>query len=119
MNPFNAAIKGIKGNSVAVNGNIYSGSNIQIINGKVLVDGKEVECPDKKISISINGNVDSVCTASGDVTITGNVGNASTTSGDIEIEGNVSGNVSAVSGDISVLDVQGNVSTVSGDITRH
>ena len=119
MNIFNTIINGIKGNKVTINGKTYSGNNIQISNNKVFIDGKEVDCADRELNISITGDVDTVKTTSGDVNVTGSVKSVSTTSGDIEIGGNVSGNVSSISGDVSASGgIQGNVSTVSGDVRQ-
>ena len=70
-------IGGISGN-VTYNGktiNIPRGSRFEMIDGKVLINGKpfeqynEADCP--IIKIEINGNVESIETESGDVTIQG------------------------------------------------
>lgn len=119
-----------------INGKSIQGSNIVIINGKVIVDGKGVQSDDKIINITIEGNVEKmdvdVCntisvkgevndvqTKSGDIEVHGNVkGSVSSMSGDVEIGGDVGGNASSTSGDIICKNVSGNVSTMSGDITH-
>lgn len=88
---------------VIINGKKYEGNNISISNGNIVIDGdlveKTSEFEDK--TLIIQGNVNSITTASGDVTVNGNVtGNVSTMSGDIEC-GNIFGNVSTMSGDIT------------------
>lgn len=118
--------------SVTVNGKNYQGRNIIINNDIVIIDGNVVESDGKTITISIegdiqslnvdrckdikvNGNVGSLTTTSGDIEITGNTGNINTTSGDIEC-GNVKGSINTTSGDIECEDVGGSISTLSGDV---
>lgn len=118
MKDFLARLRG--GSTVTVNGRTYQGSSVSIINGRVIVDGKEMsdESSSPKIEVSIQGNVERLETASGDVTVHGMVqGGLSTVSGDIECHA-VHGPVSSVSGDIRCSSIAGSVSTVSGDIKR-
>ena len=98
-------IGGISGN-VTYNGktiNIPRGSRFEMIDGKVLINGKpfeqynEADCP--IIKIEINGNVESIETESGDVTIQGDAGNVNTMSGDVTCD-NIKGHCSTMSGDI-------------------
>lgn len=102
---------------ITINGSRYSGTNISVINGKVIVDGVEVTPDDKAIYIKVEGDIEllkvDVCD---ELSIKGDVGNASSVSGDMCISGNVTGNVSNVSGDVYCGTVTGSVSTVSGDI---
>ncbi len=126
-----------RSNKITVNSvDIVGGRNVSIINGKVLVDGKDVTPNAKEItiqvigdvdsldvdyaqSVSITGNVQSVQTAAADVTIGGGVaGSVQTASGDVDVDGDVQGSVATVSGDVDCCDVAGNVTTVSGDITQ-
>lgn len=88
---------------VIINGKKYEGNNVSISNGNIVIDGdlvgKTSEFEEKELIIQ--GNVNSITTASGDVTVNGNVtGNVSTMSGDIEC-GNIFGNVSTMSGDVT------------------
>lgn len=108
---------------IIINGRVIhaEGSSVSIINGKVLVNGKQIsnldEIQDKEVNISISGDVQNLevdyCTQ---VNLTGNAKSVRTQSGDIEISGNVDGDVSSMSGDISCGDVAGNVRTASGDV---
>ena len=101
--------------SISINGNSYAGKNISINGDKVIVDG--VEQPlvlPKKINITVEGNVHSVTTTSGNIKAK-DVVSVQTTSGDIECS-NVAGSVSTVSGDVVCNDISGKASTVSGDI---
>lgn len=118
--------------------NISGGKSITIINGKVMVDGKDVTPEDaKEIHIEVTGDVDTIkvdaCT---DIKVSGNTGkiethqgsidvggdingNASTSQGDIEVNGNVTGNVTTSQGDIDVRgSVGGNAKTTMGDVTH-
>lgn len=118
MGLINAIINGIKSQTVSINGKTYAGNNVHIKQNKVFVDGIEVECEDKVINISINGDVGNVDTLSGDVVITGNAKSVNTTSGDVRIGRDVTGDVETVSGDVDVRgDIEGNVTTVSGDVS--
>lgn len=103
--------------SININGNIIAGRSINISNGRILVDGKDLTPDSKNITISVDGNIGTLEVDSCQkVDIKGNVeGDVKTVSGDIRCY-NVGGNVSAVSGDIKANRIQGNCSTVSGDI---
>lgn len=116
-------IGGISGN-VTYNGktiNIPRGSRFEMIDGKVLINGKpfelynEADCP--IIKIEITGNVESIETESGDVTIQGDASNIHTMSGDVRCNA-VSGNVNTMSGDVTCDNIKGHCSTMSGDIRR-
>lgn len=98
-------IGGISGN-VTYNGktiNIPRVSRFEMIDGKVLINGKpfeqynEADCP--IIKIEITGNVESIETESGDVTIQGDASNVNTMSGDVTCD-NIKGHCSTMSGDI-------------------
>lgn len=114
-------------NRVSINGTVISGNivggdlviggNIQVSNGKVIIDGKDVTPDSKTINISIEGDVSKldvdVCNK---IDIKGNVKDTYTMSGDIKC-GNVEGNVETVSGDVDCGNVSGAIKTVSGDVT--
>lgn len=108
------------GNSVVrVNGKTYSGQRVDIVGGRVLVDGKEQPevLSGPMVRVTVNGSPESVQTDSGDITVNGTAGTVSTTSGDVKCE-SVQGGVSTTSGDVSTRSIGGSVSTVSGDISR-
>ena len=106
-------------NSINVNGVSYSGhGNVSIINGKVMIDGKDVTPDAKEIIVSIEGNVDVLkVDACNKVSITGNAGSVATQSGDVEC-GDVTGSVQTMSGDVDCKNIGGRVSTMSGDIKQ-
>lgn len=109
----------MKSGSVNVNGKSYSGKNIIINNGKVIVDGiEQSEVLEHRITVNVVGDVGALEAISGDVSVIGNVGSLQTTSGDIECH-DVAGNVQTVSGDVDCGRVTGNVKTVSGDIKHN
>lgn len=106
--------------TININGKTYRGNNVSIINGRVMIDGKDVtsQAPGPRIDIVVHGNLDSLQVDCCDkVKVDGAVGTLSTVSGDVTC-GDVDGDVSSVSGDVACGSVQGNISTVSGDIRR-
>lgn len=117
MRDFFGRLRG--GSSVIINGQSYSGTNISISNGRVIIDGKDVEdaSTSPKIEVCINGAVEELQVASGDVVVHGDVGSLSSTSGDVSCR-DVAGNVTTTSGDVKCGSVHGNVTTVTGDIRR-
>jgi len=104
---------------ININGVSYHGNNVTIINGKVLIDGKDQTPNEKEINITVHANIDTlkvdVCQT---VRVAGQVGSVSTVSGDIKIAGDVDGSVSTISGDVECGNVAGSVSTVSGDVSH-
>lgn len=106
------------GSSVTIDGRTFTGSSISIQGDRVIVDGVEQEgslCG--PITVTVNGNADSIETASGKVVVSGSAGRVKTMSGDVEC-GAVTGDVGTMSGDVTCGPVAGGVKTMSGDI-RH
>lgn len=119
----NTIINSISG-TISYNGktiNVARGSRLEMIDGKVLINGKpfeqynEADCP--IIKIEITGNAESIETKNGDVTIQGDAGNIRTMSGDVRCN-SVEGDVSTMSGDVTCDSIKGHCSTMSGDIRR-
>jgi hypothetical protein len=111
--------RGMNSNStVSINGQTYSGNNVSIINGNVVIDGnKQDQVLEGPISVVVNGNVDRVETTSGDVDVTGSTGTVSTMSGSVTCGGNISGDVSTMSGSVRCDgSIGGSVETMSGSI---
>lgn len=131
---FGGKIVNMQSGSCNINGVTYTGNNITIVGGKVIIDGVEQESLEesKVLNIIINGNVDklescnevtvhgdcnSVDSMSGSVTINGNVENGiDTQSGRVEVSGDVGGSVETMSGRVSCGNVAGNIQTMSGNI---
>lgn len=112
---------------IIVNGiKISNGKNIVMSNGKVFVDGKEVEQLDRygktiniNITIEKDTTVENIEVEYGNVVINGDVnGNVKSVSGDVTC-GNVGGNVKTVSGDVDCNNIGGGITTVSGDINKN
>lgn len=104
---------------ININNRTYSGNSVVITNGKVIVDGKDVtpEKNEREINIIIEGNIDDLnVDACNKLSVNGNVGSVKTLSGDVDVDGYVSGSVSTMSGDVDCGNVNGSVSTMSGDI---
>ena len=106
---------------IIINDQTVIGRSISVINGKVIVDGKEISVKDdaKVINISVQGDVDSidadVCRT---IEVTGAVNSIKTTSGDVSC-GDVAGDVTSTSGDVQAQNIKGSVRTVSGDVTAN
>jgi len=103
---------------ITINGVTFSGSNITVSKGKIIIDGKDVTPDSKNINITVNGNINSVEVDVCDkFTITGDVDSVQTASGDVDIKGNA-GSINTMSGDVDCWNVKGSIRTMSGDI-RH
>jgi len=117
---------------ITINNRTYGGKSITIINGKVIVDGKDVTPDSKEITISVDGNLDNlevdyantisikgdvnkVRSGSGDISCGNITGGAQTGSGDIDC-GVITGDVQTGSGDVNATTITGSVRTGSGDI---
>lgn len=105
-NNFASTIIGTVSGRVTYNGrtiNIPQSSRMELVDGQILINGKpfeqynEADCP--IIKIELTGNVESIETASGDVTVNGDVRYAKTMSGGVTCD-NIKGNCSTMSGAI-------------------
>lgn len=106
--------------SISINGQTFTGNNISIINGEVIVDGK-AEQHNKgltgDIHVVVNGDVENLQNGSGSITAQ-NVGTISSGSGKIKC-GDVAGSVKTGSGNVFCGNVNGSVRTGSGDINQY
>lgn len=113
-------------NVVTINGKTYKvEGKVSIVNGTIFANGKKVqdyeeaEKDEKKINISIEGDVEKidvdVCDS---ITVSGDVKNINTMSGYVEVHGYVFGDVKTMSGNVDCGYVAGDVSSISGDIKR-
>jgi predicted ThiF/HesA family dinucleotide-utilizing enzyme len=104
--------------SVNINGVVYSGRNIQVNGGRVMIDGHDYTPDSKIINIEVNGNIGELkVDACAKLTVVGRVDKLSTMSGDVNC-GEVGGNVKTMSGDVHCGSVAGGVETMSGDVHR-
>lgn len=116
-NIVNTTVSNVSNSTVKINGVSYNGNNVTIINGKVIVDGKDMTPDAKNITIHVDGDISKLSVDICDkLSVTGNVNDLSTVSGDVSIGGNVGQNVKTVSGDVKCGNIAGKVTTVSGDI---
>lgn len=103
-------------NQQIINGVIYQGKSITVINGKVVIDGVDVTPDSKVINIEISGDVDElVVTDCNNIKVSGKVHSICTSTGDIHC-GDVTGNVHTQTGDVKCGNIAGNVKTQTGDI---
>ena len=116
-NVVKTTVSNITDSKISINGTTYVGNNVKIINGKVIVDGKDMTPDAKNITIHVDGDISKLSVDICDkLSVTGNVNDLSTVSGDVSVGGNVGQNVKTVSGDIKCGNIAGKVTTVSGDI---
>ncbi|WP_298187764.1 hypothetical protein [uncultured Pseudomonas sp.] len=106
------------GSSITIDGKTFTGRSVSIVGNKVVVDG--VEQPGElvgPVSVTVNGNAESVESGSGLIEVAGSAGRVKTMSGDVWC-GDVTGDVGTMSGDVTCGAIRGSVKTMSGDI-RH
>jgi DUF4097 and DUF4098 domain-containing protein YvlB len=104
---------------VTINGKSYSGKNVTINNGNILIDGKPVgnDASTPHVYITLQGNIDSLQVDScNSLRVEGDCGTIKSNAGDITISGNVSGDVKTMSGDVRCGNVSGSISSMSGDV---
>ena len=84
-------------NTVTINGQTFQGGNVSIINGKVIIDGKEQSdvsgC--QTVNVVVNGNVSKGLTCSGNATINGNVIGYVDAGNGVDVSGDVEGDIDA------------------------
>lgn len=111
--------------NIVINGKSFgsfSGRNISIINGDVVIDGQHMNLDEfansPQINITVVGDVHNVSTDNADVTVEGNAGDIKTSNGDVEVGGAVvAGGVESKNGDIRIAgSVAGSVTTKNGNI---
>ena len=105
-----------KSSVVTINGQSFSGSNISMINGKLMIDGKPQDTKELEhvINIEIHGDVKDIQNENGSITAR-DVGSVNTSNGKV-ICGNVTGNVTTSNGKVNCGDVGGSVHTSNGSI---
>ena len=113
------------GNIIKINGKIIKSekniSNLQIINGKIFINGKELKgdfTDEKVINVSVYGFVDKVDIAScSEFKVDGDVNYLKSTSGEFFIKGDVH-TATTVSGNINCKTLTGIANTISGNISK-
>jgi len=104
--------------TINLNGKSYSGRNVTIRNGKVIIDGKEQKCDDKVINIMVEGDIERLDVGCAEkIAVQGNVGNVNTDTANVDINGHVEGNVTTEVGNVKCGDVGGNVRSEVGNVT--
>ena len=102
--------------TVSINGTEFRGKSIEIVGGKVIVDGlpRGINLG-YDIRIEVNGDVDHIDTGIGNIHCKNVGGNIKTSTGDVYAT-NVTGNITTGSGDVHCDVISGDVKTGSGDI---
>ena len=106
--------------SIQINGETFSGGNVSIINGEIIIDGNKVNSSDSKtINIVVQGNCGDIVSDNGNITIEQSAANVESKNGTINIKGSVGNNVENKNGNIKIQgDVQGNCTTKNGNISK-
>jgi hypothetical protein len=108
-------------NGIIIGNNVVSGGSIVINNGKVFVDGKNVDFlyDERIINITVKGDLDSIRVDScHEVKIEGNVGeDVHVSQGRVTIGGGVGRDVHVSQGNVDCGKVEGKVSVSMGNIT--
>ena len=89
--------------SISINGSTYTGSSINISGSKITIDGVVQDCDDKKINITVHGNLETLevdmcdeLNVNGDVTKS-----VTTTNGSVRVAGSIAGGVKTTNGSIT------------------
>lgn len=97
--------------NIKINETSFSGNNVIITNGRVIINGKEIKNTEKQINIVVEGDIDQLkADACDKISVVGSVKSISTQSGDVD------GSISTMSGDVDCGMVNGSISTMFGDI---
>lgn len=110
-------VKNAPTTTIVVNGKSFSGRNVTVINGNVIVDGKKMEIPDsKEVKIEIHGDVGILDVDIGEVQVTGSVGNVTTDQGAVTVSGDVKGYVRVDQGNVECHDIFSDVQIDMGNV---
>lgn len=105
--------------SIVIGNKSFVGRNVTISNNKIIIDGIDItdQLPDqKKYEIIVTGDVDKIeCDVCDKITVNGNVESLSTLSGNVECH-DVTNSIQTQSGDVECGNIGGNVTTMSGDV---
>jgi len=103
--------------TITINGKTYTGNDVSINNGQVIIDGVvQEEIKEHVIHVVVNGGIDSISMGSGSVTAN-TVGSVKTGSGDVECD-DIRGDVKTGSGSVRCKQISGNVKTGSGNVIQ-
>lgn len=116
----NTSIFSSDGVTVTTNGQTFTGKNITICGGKMIIDGKDVknDVSDSMVyNFVLSGNIDSIQGDIGKIEVHGNVGSIDSTNTKI-ITGTVSGNIQTTNDSVNVSGhVSGSIQTTNAPIT--
>lgn len=110
-------IQNSNNHTIIVNGKTYSGSNVEINGGNLIIDNN---IKDKEIygaiTITVNGDVQTIETITGDVKAN-NVYHIEAQNGSVHCQGAF--DVTAINGDVYADNIYGNASTTNGNISTN
>jgi len=93
------------------------GRTVEVRDGRVYINGAQVNVEDKVINIYVQGKLDTLkIDACAKLFVEGDVDRIHVSVGNVEIGGSVKSSIVTRMGDVTAGDVNGSVSTMSGDI---
>jgi hypothetical protein len=106
------------GNRIIIGNNNIQGRNITIINGVVVVDGKQIDLPENEKVINIYAeSIDRIEVDScNEVIVKGNSGSILVSQGNVSVGGNVDGDINVSQGNVYCGNIGGDVSVSIGNI---
>ena len=109
------------GSTVTINDRTYSGRDISVVDGRVIVDGKEQDpaaLGTGPVTVNVHGNCERVLLVTGTIHVDGDVGKVDTQHGNVRVDGNVAGDVNSLSGNVHCGEVRGRGLTMSGSVSH-
>lgn len=110
-------------NSIIINGTALAdidvdNINITQVNGRVIINGKDIteQYSEQQINIVVNGDVQTIASENATVVVNGNIGGDITSlNGNIQCV-DISGNCESKNGNIAARNINGSVNTKNGNI---
>jgi hypothetical protein len=85
FNGGNVSISSIDSGDININGKLYKGNSVSVINGVVIIDGKKQDGIQEKVAnITINGNCGDIENGAGKVSVSGSASSINCGSGDVK-----------------------------------
>lgn len=105
------------GSNIQINGVSYSGTNVSMINGKVIVDGVEQTGEmTGNIEIVVEGSCGDITTEFGNISVGSNAKSVESKNGNISVGGTIEGNAETKNGNIKANSILGEANTKNGNI---
>lgn len=103
------------GSSISINGKRYRGNNVEVNNGKVIIDGVVQIDDSRNLEIIVEGNAGDITSTDGDIVVL-NAKSIESKNGNIVVKGYVDGDCITKNGNIQANKINGNCHTKNGNI---